>query len=52
MAPLSAYLDGITQRDGVDLMTTLATLLEQKWELIDRRYENPGPEEREQIEQL
>jgi hypothetical protein len=27
--PLSAYLDGITQRDGVDLMTTLATLLEQ-----------------------
>ena len=29
-------------------MTTLAKLLEQKKELIDR----PGPEERQQIEQL
>jgi DNA-binding MarR family transcriptional regulator len=33
-------------------MTTLATMLEQKRELIERLHENPGPEEREQIEQL
>jgi DNA-binding MarR family transcriptional regulator len=32
-------------------MTTLATLLEQKRELIERLHEAPGPEEREQIEQ-
>jgi len=33
-------------------MTTLATLLEQKRELIERLHEGLGPEEREQIEQL
>jgi hypothetical protein len=40
------------QGEGVHLMTTLAKLLEQKEELIDRLQEGPGPEEREQIEQL
>jgi hypothetical protein len=34
------------------LMTTLARLLEQKQELIERLQRDPGPEEREQIEQL
>jgi hypothetical protein len=33
-------------------MTTLATLLEQKRELIERLHEDPGPEEREQLEKL
>ena len=33
-------------------MTTLAKLLEQKKEMIDRLQEDPSPEEREQIEQL
>jgi DNA-binding MarR family transcriptional regulator len=33
-------------------MTTLAKLLEQKKELIERLHEGPGPEEREQIEKL
>jgi hypothetical protein len=33
-------------------MTTLAKLLEQKKEMIDRLQEDPGPEDREQIEQL
>ncbi len=33
-------------------MTTLAKLLEQKRELLDRLHEGPGREEREQIEQL
>jgi DNA-binding MarR family transcriptional regulator len=33
-------------------MTTLAKLLEQKKEMIDRLQDDPGPEEREQIEQL
>jgi hypothetical protein len=41
----------MTQGEGVHLMTTLATLLEQKRELIERLHEAPGPEEREQIEQ-
>jgi hypothetical protein len=37
--------------DGVDPMTTtLAKLLEQKQQLIERLHEDPGPEEREQIE--
>ena len=38
--------------EGVHLMTTLAKLLEQKKELIERLHEGPGPEERQQIEQL
>jgi hypothetical protein len=39
--------------DGVDPMTTtLAKLLEQKQELIERLQGDLGPEEREQIEQL
>jgi DNA-binding MarR family transcriptional regulator len=33
-------------------MTTLAKLLAQKEQLIERLQENPGPEEREQIESL
>ena len=33
-------------------MTSLAKLLEQKQQLIERLEENPGPEEREQIERL
>jgi hypothetical protein len=41
----------MTQGEGVHLMTTLAKLLEQKRELIERLHESPGPEEREQIEQ-
>jgi hypothetical protein len=42
----------MTQGEGVHLMTTLATLLEQKRELIERLHEGLGPEEREQIEEL
>jgi hypothetical protein len=39
--------------DGVDLMTTTLTkLLEQKQQLVERLQEDPGPEERERIEQL
>jgi hypothetical protein len=34
------------------MTTTLARLLEQKRELIDRLHQDPGLEEREQIEQL
>jgi hypothetical protein len=49
---LVPYLNGMTQGEGVHLMTTLATLLEQKRELIERLHEGLGPEEREQIEQL
>jgi DNA-binding MarR family transcriptional regulator len=33
-------------------MTTAAELLAQKRQLIERLQEDPGPEEREQIEQL
>jgi hypothetical protein len=33
-------------------MTTLAKLLAQKQQLIERLQENPGPEEREEIERL
>jgi DNA-binding MarR family transcriptional regulator len=33
-------------------MTTLAKLLAQRRQLIERLQEDPGPEEREQIEQL
>jgi hypothetical protein len=33
-------------------MTTLAKLLEQKQELIERLHEDPGPEERDEIERL
>jgi hypothetical protein len=33
-------------------MTTLAKLLAQRRQLIERLQENPGPEEREQIEHL
>jgi hypothetical protein len=33
-------------------MTTLARLLEQKQQLIERLQGDPGPEEREQIERL
>jgi len=33
-------------------MTTLAKLLAQKQQLIERLDENPGPEEREEIERL
>jgi DNA-binding MarR family transcriptional regulator len=33
-------------------MTTAAKLLAQKRQLIERLQEDPGPEEREQIEQL
>ena len=33
-------------------MTTLARLLAQKQQLIERLDENPGPEEREEIEHL
>ena len=33
-------------------MTTLAKLLEQKQQLIERLQEDPGPEERDQIEHL
>jgi hypothetical protein len=52
-SPLGALSQrGMIQGDGVHLMTTLATMLEQKRELIERLHENPGPEEREQIEQL
>ena len=43
--PLGAYLNGMTQGEGVYLMTTLA-------KLIERLQERPGPEEREQIEHL
>jgi DNA-binding MarR family transcriptional regulator len=32
------------------MTTTLAKLLEQKQQLIERLHEDPGPEEREQIE--
>jgi hypothetical protein len=42
----------MTQGEGVHLMSTLATLLEQKRELIERLHEGLGPEEREQIEEL
>jgi hypothetical protein len=42
----------MTQGEGVHLMTTLATLLEQKRELMERLHEGLGPEEREQIEEL
>jgi len=38
--------------NGVDPMTTLAKLLEQKQQFIERLHEEPGPEEREQIERL
>jgi hypothetical protein len=39
--------------DGViQMTTTLARLLAKKQELIERLQENPGPEEREQIERL
>ena len=34
------------------MTTTLAKLLRQKQQLIERLQEEPGPEEREQIEQL
>jgi DNA-binding MarR family transcriptional regulator len=34
------------------MTTTLAKLLQQKQQLIERLQEEPGPEEREQIEQL
>jgi DNA-binding MarR family transcriptional regulator len=34
------------------MITTLARLLEQKQQLIERLQEDLGPEEREQIEQL
>jgi hypothetical protein len=41
------------QRSGSDPMTTtLAKLLQQKQQLIERLQEEPGPEEREQIERL
>jgi hypothetical protein len=33
-------------------MTTLAKLLARKQQLIDRLQENPGPEERDEIERL
>jgi DNA-binding MarR family transcriptional regulator len=33
-------------------MTTLAKLLAEKQQLIERLQEDPGPEEREQIERL
>jgi hypothetical protein len=33
-------------------MTTLAKLLAQRRQLIERLQEDPGPEDREQIEQL
>ncbi len=33
-------------------MTTLARLLAQKQQLVDRLEEDPGPEEREEIERL
>jgi DNA-binding MarR family transcriptional regulator len=33
-------------------MTTLAKLLAEKQQLIERLQEDPGPEEREQIEKL
>ena len=33
-------------------MTTLAKLLAEKQQLIERLQEGPGPEEREQIERL
>jgi hypothetical protein len=37
----------------VDLMTTtLAKLVEQKQQLVERQQADPGPEERERIEQL
>jgi hypothetical protein len=51
---LVPYLDGMTQGEGVHLMTTptLATLLERKRELIERLHGGVGPEEREQIEQM
>jgi DNA-binding MarR family transcriptional regulator len=51
-APLGAYLKGMTQGEVVHLMTTAAKLLAQKRQLIERLHEDPGPEEREQIEQL
>jgi DNA-binding MarR family transcriptional regulator len=34
------------------MTTTLAKLLQQKQQLIERLQEEPGPEEREQIERL
>jgi DNA-binding MarR family transcriptional regulator len=34
------------------MTTTVAKLLEQKRQLIERLQEDPSPEEREQIEQL
>jgi DNA-binding MarR family transcriptional regulator len=42
----------MTQGEVVHLMTTAAKLLAQKRQLIERLHEDPGPEEREQIEQL
>jgi hypothetical protein len=42
----------MTQGEGVHLMTTLAKLLEQKQELIERLQGDPGPEERNEIERL
>jgi hypothetical protein len=42
----------MTQGEGVHPMTTVANLLAQKRQLIERLQEDPGPEEREQIEQL
>jgi hypothetical protein len=37
---------------AVSMTTTLAKLLQQKQQLVERLQEEPGPEEREQIEQL
>jgi hypothetical protein len=42
----------VQRRDGDFPMTTLAKLLAQKRQLIERLQENPGPEERDEIERL
>jgi hypothetical protein len=43
---------GDDRSDGGVSMSAIANLLSQKKQLIERLQEDPGPEEREQIEQL
>jgi hypothetical protein len=47
VAPTHATSDG-----GVPMTTSVAKLLEQKRQLVERLEHDPGPEEREQIERV
>jgi hypothetical protein len=52
-SPLARLWEAIGPADGIDLMTTtVAKLLEQKQQLVERLQEDGGPEERARIEQL